>query len=130
MMQRMPMFAGMQQALAAQGQGQPRAVPPQQPPMWNGMQQNPWLQNKGRMPGQPGQPGGMGMLRAMGQQLGAQAQNWGNPGQGAPTIRNPSAGRSPDAMRAEMTQREAGQYARGREQGLVNDEDPRFNGMR
>ena len=126
MMQRQPMFAGMQQALQAQGQQQqPRAAPPAQQPMWNGAQQNPWLQ------GLPGR--GMAALRGMGQQLGMQAQNWGDPGQDAPVVR-PPMNRGPNPMQAQQTQQMAQRYAQGlpkpggQAQGLVNEEDPRFNG--
>jgi hypothetical protein len=68
------------------------------------------------MPGAPPWGAAAAQLAAMGRGLGAQA--WGDPGQGAPTIQNPSANRGPlptvqNAQNAQNTQQQAAQYAGG-----------------
>lgn len=116
------MMSGLAQRLAQQGPQRPmqHGEPPQQGagrPQWGGPGMgNGWLQPA---------------LQRMGQALGAQA--WGQPGQGAPTIAPPRPGANPDlGARAQQTQGMAQRYAQGAQQaqGIVNDEDPRFNGMR
>jgi hypothetical protein len=121
-----PQFRGLQNALAQQ----PRAVPPQQPPMWNGQQDNPWQANMAQQPGGPMQ-GGPAALQGMARQLGQ--QSWGDPGDGAPVVQNPSAGRNMAAMQAQQaqaTQGSAAQYARGAQQRALAEDDPRLQGIR
>lgn len=128
-----PMFGGMARGMAQQGaqgaapqQGsQPGSVPTVQRPM----PQNPWMQ-------QAGAPGGWGgqnvmALRGLAQGLqGQRPQNWGDPGDDAPVIQNPGAGRMGPGgpMQAAALQQAAQRFAGMQKPGMIAEDDPRMRG--